>query len=426
MSDIFVFFVMLLFFLYGLTRPAVAFAGYVWVDTVVPQKVVFGFMSGKPISMVMAILCFFSLVIGFRKLKFPNSSAHLFLLVFFLIWITLSTYQAVFPAHAWLKWDTSFKTILMSILMLFAVTNRKQLELVVVVLVCSIMFFMISAGLKTATGGGGYGAVLIVGSNNTGMSESSTLAGFAVLVMPLLIFLKDHSLLFPMLKGKKWIWYPALLLAFASVVGSTARTGLIALAAYLGKNMMAFKNILKVGVASALCIFVLAMFAPSSWLERMNTLNNVEGESSAMGRVAVWKWTIDFVSERPFFGGGFESYLANYGKLGDYVNGFDFGAKAFHSIYFEVLGENGYVGLFVYLLIILLSVLLNRKIYRMRQCDEWSVQFARCLNSAIFIFCIAGAFIGIAYRPIIFQLVAMSVINYSIVMREVYAIEKRK
>lgn len=417
MSDFFVLFVFLLFIYYGFKNPAVSFCGYVWVDTVVPQKVVFGFMAGKPISMVMALVCIFSLCLGFKKTRFPESKLYLFLIMFFLIWITISTSFAVYPDLAWIKWDTSFKTIFMSLLMVFAITKRSELELVVIIFVSSIMFFMISGGLKTITGGGGYGVSLIVGSDNSGMSESSTLAGFAVIVIPFILFLKNNTFIFPMLKEKNWFWYGTILLPLATVVGTTARTGLVSLGAYIAKNMLSWRNFIKVIFASILCVLIILFFAPDEWLERMNTLKNVENEGSAMGRVAVWKWTLDFVAERPFLGGGFQSYLANAGLLGDYVEGFDFKAKAFHSIYFEVLGENGYVGLVVYLSIIFLAFKMNRNISK-KNTDNWSIDFAKCLNSAIFIYCIAGAFIGIAYRPVLFQLVAFSVINYSIVIRE--------
>lgn len=47
MRDLLVIIIILAFILPGLTRPYLAFAGYLWVDTVVPQGLVFGFLSGN-------------------------------------------------------------------------------------------------------------------------------------------------------------------------------------------------------------------------------------------------------------------------------------------------------------------------------------------------------------------------------------------
>ena len=70
--------------------------------------------------------------------------------------------------------------------------------------------------------------------------------------------------------------------------------------------------------------------------------------------MAVWEWTLDYVKANPL-GGGFDSYRANSFtyempvRTGtgnttavEYVEVTD-KARAFHSAYFELLGEQGYV-----------------------------------------------------------------------------------
>lgn len=414
MSDFLVLIVILAFMYWGLTRPYVSFAGYVWVDTFVPQKLVFGFLGNQPISMTMALLCLSSLIFGANKLKLARDATPVFLLISFAIWITVTTEFALVQYVAWDKWSETLKTLMMAFFLIFAINNRKQLEMVLLIILFSLSFFMVSAGLKTLTGGGGYGRTLIIGLGNSGLGEGSTLAGFAVLTIPLIIFFKSHITFIPYLINKNLVWYGAILLCVATVIGTSARTGLITLFAYLSLALFNKKYFFK-GVLSLLTFMVFfILFAPSSWLDRMNTLQSLEGESSAMSRVAVWLWTLDLAAQRPFLGGGFESYMAGDGNLAQYVEGLKFGMKAPHSIYFEVLGEHGYVGLALYLGLIFWTFMRNRAIAKHRDSGEWSMNLASEMNRMIIVFCVGGVFIGIAYMPLFFHLVALTAVHSKI------------
>src|SRR3546814_17679041 len=76
---------------------------------------------------------------------------------------------------------------------------------------------------------------------------------------------------------------------------------------------------------------------------------------SASTRLAVWKWTLDYVKDHPG-GGGFDNYLQNKftyvmqervidaaGSRMEKRMITDHG-RAYHTAYFELLGELGYFG----------------------------------------------------------------------------------
>ncbi len=425
MRDLFVLIVLLAFILPGLTRPYLAFAGYLWVDTVVPQSLTFGFLRGQPVSMVMALACFLSLFIGAKNLSSPKSKGIAFLFFFFILWITLTTLNAQFSIYAWRKWDFAFKTLLMAFLLMFTITTRKQLELVVLTLLLSLMFYMFSAGPKTLLGGGGYGATLGLSTSNSGWNESSTLSCLAVLTLPLLTYARKHISLVPFVaksdKLKNIIWLGSGVLCIGTVIGTTARTGLVALVGYFGLNVLRFRfsSIIKIIPVALMIAGGIYFAAPESWFQRMTTVENPT-DNSASARVAVWKWTIDYVSHKPIMGGGFNSFVANRGQLGMYSNAFDSDSNslAFHSIYFEILGEQGYVGLFTFLGLILGSVRINRSLRKRADTDQKTKDLSLALNHTIFLFCIGGAFIGIAFKPIIYHLIAISVAHHTIIHKE--------
>ncbi|MFT4940006.1 MAG: putative inorganic carbon (HCO3(-)) transporter [Paraglaciecola sp.] len=412
MTDIFLILVILMFIFFGLTRPIIACGGYIWTDVVMPHKITFGFMADKPISMILAILVLVSLVINVKKLKKPSRTAIMWLLIVFFLWITLTTTQAYFQKEAWFKWDVAFKTILMSVLMMFAVRSKKDLEFLLIVFVSSVGFYMISAGLKTLAGGGGYGANLIVGSGNVGIAESSTLAFYSVLCIPLLLFLKNNITLIPFLAGRRLIWYGAILLAIGTVIGTQSRTGLVALGVLLIIEFVRSKKKLPIVFGSIFIAIIGLTLASQAWKDRMNTMNDVQNEASAMGRIVVWRWTWDFVKSNPL-GGGFGAYRANYGQLNQYLDNPDMGfskAKAFHSVYFEVLGEHGYPGILMYLLLAFLMWRSNIRIIKSNSSDDnWYAAVGIVLNRCLFVFLVGGAFVGVAFQPLFYQLLVFTV-----------------
>jgi probable O-glycosylation ligase (exosortase A-associated) len=412
MTDIFLLLVIMMFIFFGLTRPIIACGGYIWTDVVMPHKITFGFMAGKPISLILAVLVLVSLLINVNKLKKPSRTSIMWMLVVFFLWITFTTTQAYFQNDAWFKWDVAFKTILMSVLMMFAVRSKRDLEFLLIVFVSSVGFYMISAGLKTLAGGGGYGANLIVGSGNVGIAESSTLAFYSVLCIPLFLFLKNNITLIPFLAGRRLIWYGAILLAIGTVIGTQARTGLVALAVLLLIEFVRSKKKLPIVFGSVFIAIIGLALASQSWKDRMNTMNDVQNEASAMGRVVVWKWTWDFAKSNPL-GGGFGAYRANYGQLNQYSTNPNMGfskAKAFHSVYFEVLGEHGYPGILMYLFMALLMWRSNIRVIKSNESDgNWHAAVGTVLNRCLLVFLVAGSFIGVAFQPIFYQLLVFTV-----------------
>lgn len=403
MTDIFVLFFLFFFFIFGITRPYIAFSGYIWVDVLGPHKISYGILAGKPLSLIMALFCFMSFVINVKKLRKPVGAMIPLLLILFSLWITYTTNNAYFQGPAWFKWDFAIKTIIMSFFLYFVINTKEQLEFCLITFISSISYYVIQSGIKSFLGGGGYGRVLISTANNSGLTESSTLAMVSVILISLLIFLNKHTLLLTKFKDNKIFWRASILVSLMSVIGTQARTGLVSLLVFIGIYVIKSQNKIRNSFLVILVsIITLSFFASDTWMQRMDTMNDIETDTSAMGRVAVWKWTWAFVKENPN-GGGFHSYLANAGEL--YAGS---SAKAFHSIYFETLGEHGYIGLLLFLMLIFFTWMSNSSISKYK-IDPWISDLAMTFNHCLLIFCVGGAFIGVAFQPIIYYFIAFSV-----------------
>jgi probable O-glycosylation ligase (exosortase A-associated) len=275
------------------------------------------------------------------------------------------------------------------------------------------------------TGGGGYGELNFFVDDNSGIYESSTLATVAIGLIPLLWWFVKHGTIFP----RHWtVTAFAAALTFACLlvpVGTEARTGLLCIAALAGLLLRYTKRRF-VFIAGAAVLGLAALpFLPQSYYDRMATIAEPGGDESASTRVAVWKWTLDYVEEKPL-GGGFDAYRSNrftyvmpvkktdgntttvtYQEVEDK-------ARAYHSSIFEMLGEQGWPGLILWLSLHAVGLWQMERIQRRWKHDQtektrWIAPLAAALQMGAVIYLVGAAFQGIAYQPVMLMLVGLQI-----------------
>jgi probable O-glycosylation ligase (exosortase A-associated) len=402
----------------GFSAAFAAALGFIWVDIVKPQLLAYSIINGQPLSFIAAATTLALFAIKDRKSP-PKFGPVLLIIMLLLVWVTLTSSMSPFPARAWMKWDWASKVLIFAIIIPFIFRTRVQIEAFILVLIFSCCTIFFSAGIKSLLGGGGYGTLAILGGANTGLAEGSTLAVVCVMVIPLVVFVMRHTLLLPKNLLTFGLFAGIIVTALATVVGTTARTGIIAVAVLCMLSMLKSKKKLWWIAGGTVAAIVLASMNLSSttWGSRMSTIETYNADSSALGRLKAWQWTIEFVGSNPL-GGGFDAYLLNRissvsedGEVQYYPEG-QIGGKAFHSIYFEVLGEQGIPGFTLYFLMILLTLLKLRNLKKTWRDDPgmaWLVALADAMTTAIVIFLAGGAFVGIAYQPYIFYMVSLTV-----------------
>ena len=209
-------------------------------------------------------------------------------------------------------------------------------------------------------------------------------------------------------------------------VGTQARTGLVCIAVLAVLFIRQTKRRFLYLTGAALVAAAAIPFLPSAFSDRMETIREYKTDESAATRLAVWKWTWEFVQEHPF-GGGFDAYRINKVRYELPVvdeNGFDTGAvdrrevvdqaRAYHSSYFEMLGEQGFPGLIIWLIIHVGGVWRMEVISRMyrkrnRPDESWVAPLARALQNAQIIYLVGSLFVGIAFQPFVYMLVGMQI-----------------
>lgn len=403
----------------GFSAAFAAALGFVWVDIVKPQQLAYSIITGWPLSMVAALAMLAQYAIKDRKFP-PRFGILLTLIAMFTVWVTITTAMSTIPIAPWTKWDWASKVLLFALLIPYIFRSRIQIEAFILVFTLSAATIFASAGVKTLLGSGGYGTLAIMGSGNSGLAEGSTLALVSVMLIPLVVFLMRNTLIFPKTRLTYLLFLGIIGAALATVVGTGARTGLIAVAVLCVLSMIKSKKKgwWLVGVAVAGVIYMNIDLSQTRWGARMSTVGTYNKDGSALGRIKVWEWTVGYVATNPM-GGGFDAFLHNRiagvsddGVIAYYPEG-QIRGKAFHSIYFEVLGEQGIPGFIMYISMILISLYKLRALKkRWRDHPElgWMSELSNALISSILVFLAGGAFVGIAYQPFIFYMIALTVV----------------
>ncbi len=403
--------VYLAFIIMGVVAPFVLSLGYVWVDTFDPQDVVHEFLNEAPVSLIMGVGAIASFVIMDRR-KGPVTLTSA-ILVMWAVWVTLSTaIWAELPAQAWIKWDYAVKTIGFAALVPFVFRSRVQIEAFLQIYLFSIMLHFLPVGIKTMYSGGGYGRQLGVLGGNSLLAEGSTLAGVSLMLVPIILYLRQHTTILPKGRITNVLYITLAVTAVAAAVGTYERTALIGMAVVGIGIWVRSRRKLLFGVLGAAAISCVVLFTSTAWNERISTVGSYNTEGSALGRILVWKWTLKYVSTHPL-GGGFNVYMIDTIEFpgGADGNPIVVKGKAFHSIYFEVLGEQGWVGLALFGSLILTSLLQLRAVARIARPYPnlaWARDLAFALQIALCTLLACGSFVGIAFQPMIYYLFTIS------------------
>lgn len=423
MRDIaFLVFLAMLFGL-GLKRPFLFVLIYAYIDLVAPQRLTYFLLNSVPLSMVAAGLALLSWVALDDK-RDTRVAPRQGLLLLLLAYCWYTTGAADFPIEAQFKWEWAWKAMAFAIFLPLTLRTRLRIEALLLFMILSAAAIIITGGLKTVLSGGGYGALRLLVDNNSGLYEGSTASTVAIAIIPLILWFTRHGTVFPPDWRVKAFGFALVFACLLIPVGTSTRTGLVCIAALGVLTLRDVKRrALYIGLACAAGVAALP-FLPTAFTERMGTIKSYQADTSASTRVAVWQWTWDYVQTKPM-GGGFEAYRQNRIRY-DAVHVQGEGAaqtvvrrpeidegRAYHSSYFEMLGEQGWPGLMLWLLIQVGGVVRMEVLRRRYARDEgefaWVSPLASALQNGQIIYLVGSLFIAIAFMPFALMMVGVQI-----------------
>jgi putative inorganic carbon (hco3(-)) transporter len=286
------------------------------------------------------------------------------------------------------------------------VNSRKHVDFMIWVIVVSVGFYGIKGGIFTILSGGG---ARVYGPPGAGfMSDNNAISVALVMTIPLMFYLRSIS-------PSKWVklgLLGSIGLSAMAVLGSQSRGAFVAVSAMVLFTWLKSKSKVVTG-ALLLVLFPVAVgFMPDTWTSRMRTIENYEQDGSAMGRINAWTMAFNLANDRPLVGGGFEIYSpAVFAKYAPDPND----VHAAHSIYFQVLGEHGYVGLFIFMSIGVAAWVRTRRIIAASADNPdsaWAASLARSVQVSLIGYAVGGAFINIAYWEIpYYEIIGIMVVD---------------
>jgi probable O-glycosylation ligase (exosortase A-associated) len=413
MRDIALLILLPLFVLFALRRPFLGVGLWVWTSSVNLNSMLFGFLSALSFSKVFAGLTIISYCLSKDKNKLVVNSISVLVLLFF-FWVTASSFLAInFSSIVWDKWGLVTKTILLFIFIQLTINTRSHIEFLIWLFTASIGFIAAQEGLKLVASFGSYSL-----ANISQIEGDNNFFGVMVLtILPLTFYL--------FLQSTKHYLRIALISIMAlmvfGVLASYSRGALIGLFIFIGYlGIRSKKKVLLLIVALILAVVVSSVL-PERWSQRMDTIGSADQDSSFMGRVIAWKISALIAMDNPIFGGGFgsvtnpliwDNYAQDFNKL-DFIDtslpklGHP---KSAHSIYFQIMGDHGFVGLTIYLLILVISYRklgqLQNKLWGEDNC-QWLIDLASMLRISLIVFAVTGGLVSIAYQDFIFVIFAL-------------------
>ena len=392
-----------------LKRPYIGVLMWVWISVMNPHRLSWGFAYDMPFAAVIAAVTLLSLVMTKEPKKLPLTPP-IWMLLAFTGWMAVTTVFAFRTSDSADMLNRVLKIMLMTFVTIMLIRDKKQINLLIWTLVASLGFYGVKGGIFTVMSGG---SDRVWGPSGSFIEGNNEVALGLIVIIPIIYYLF-------LVSSNKWLkraLVASMLLCGLAALGSYSRGALLAIGAMAFFLWLKSPQKVVLGMLMALIIPAVVAFMPSKWSERMDTINTYKEDGSAMGRINAWSMAFNLAKDRPLVGGGFEIYdartFATYAPVPEDIH-------AAHSIYFQAMGEHGFVGLGLYLAFGFLTwrrgswIIKNAK---SRRDLAWAVSLATMIQVSMIGFAVGGAFLSLLYFDVPYYLMGTMTILGCLVER---------
>lgn len=387
----------------AVAHPWMGIMGWTFVSLASPHRQTYGFIYDAPVGMMIALATLIGILISKDPKRLVMNGPMSWMAVF-TVWMLITYPFSLdqFSGENEILLYKVLKIMFMNFVAVAVIHTRKQVDILIGVCALSLGIYGLKGGIFTLLTGGsfrvqGLGGFL-VGNNEMALA--------LIMIVPLLYYLRH------LLNNR---WYKiglgaAIFLTCVAAIGSQSRGALIAIVAmgvaFIYRSPKRSKALIPfLGIT----LFI-PFFMPESWWARMDTIATYEQDASAMGRINAWylAWN---VATNNFFGGGFylesDEIFARYAPDPTDIH-------VAHSNYFQVLGQHGFVGLFLFLGMWISTWRTARWISN--NCPAQNDQLlARMIEVSLIGFATGGAFLNLAYFDGPYYLmIALVIIRYKL------------
>ncbi len=397
-----------------LVRPYVGVLMWFWITLLNPRGYVYGLAAELPLAVIIAVPTLIGVLFADTNRRFlPKQMVWFFA---FWTWMVVTYLHCrmdpVLGDHQMESWrqllDVS-KMLLMTFVAVLLVTSKERLRYLFLLTAACLGILAVKGAIWGILTGG---ASRVYGTQRSFLADNNDFALALNMTLPISFFLARQETN-RKLRFVLWTFFVG---SIISVILTYSRGGLAALAVVLAVlSIKAQRKLLAVFLAGIFA-FGLLTFTPEHWQERMSdTFIHGQIDDSAQDRLAVWQYAWNLAQAYPVTGGGFECFTpALFAKYEDRPFPSDqYAALGPHSIYFQVLAEHGFVGLFLFFALLVSTLWTTVRMKRVAgqyPGMEWMKTYCDIVQAGIFAFLIGGAFLGRAYSDLYFELIACALI----------------
>lgn len=392
-------------------EPFVGFLLWVLFSYMNPHRLAYGFAFNFHWVFLISSITLFSMMVHAKSLQKIRWNTLSVLLLIFLIWTGITTLTAVMSSLAVPKWIQFLKIQVMVFATLMLVTDRKRMDILVWVIVASFGLWAAKGGLFTALKGGHYH---VLGPSSSFFGDNNQ---FALVMCMALPFMRYLQLIYQS-RWIRWGLWVLMGLTVLSIVGTYSRGGLLGLFAVLFMLFMKSRNRFGLLVIIAIAVPLTFNFLPQKWANRMESMTHYKSDNSAEGRIDSWKFATNVALAKPVTAGGFSVWASNnmwneYGPPGAVH-------RAIHSVFFQVLGEQGFVGLMLFVSILAAGwreLGAARRLAKRSPEGGWINDLAGHMQVSLAGYVVAGAFLPQAYFDFTYQIIALAIVLKAMAMK---------
>ena len=390
-------------------RPYVGVMLWDWTAFIAPNAYVYTFMAGvefnKIVVGVTALATF-----GSREPKKIHWDATLILLLVLLAQGTISYLLSGNNTAAPDIFNKFWKECLLCLFINMMITDRLRLHSMIGISGIALGFHGVVEGLKVIASGGQHH---IEGLPSIGDNNQFALA--ILMILPMLNYLSRQSVH----RLVKYGWLAAMVLGCLAVVGTWSRGGLIGLGVLAVGFVLLNKNRLRATIVVGIVAAAIVSLASVQYYNRISTIDTADADTSFMGRVLAWEVSFAIARAHPVFGGGFHgvqdpkiwgAYISKV-TIPDALKSSPLPRyKAAHSIYFEVMGDLGFVGFALFMALLYLGFRnVNRVIrYSKRKPElQWIYDLGVMCRLTLIVYAVSGAGVSMAWFEFIYVVLTL-------------------
>jgi probable O-glycosylation ligase (exosortase A-associated) len=395
-----------------LIRPWIGNLTWAWLGYMNPHRLTWGFAYSMPFGLMVMGMTVLGLPFS-RDVRAVPRATEVYLMTALWLWFLVTTIFAYYPADAWGQFTKVSKILFGIYLTLMLFQDERKLRALIWVIAMSIGFFGFKGGIWAIMTGG---QDQVLGPPDSFISGNTEIGLALNMVIPLLFYLRRQE-------TRWWLRRVLLAMALLSMVASLithSRGALLGLMVII--PLLFLKSRAKLFILPLLIVAGLVgpSMMPSNWTEKMETIEQYQEDISANQRLTSWWVAYQLAKDSPIFGGGFKTfhmdiylaYIPNY----IYANQ----QHDAHSIYFQVLGEHGFIGLALFLALLASTVASLRYVVavtRDRPDQQWINDCAKMIEVSVAAYAVSGAFLSMSYFDLFYHLVAITVLLKVLVAR---------